>query len=47
MCGHTYVEVFYEFVKINTLPNVHCFYDKISSLRYFSSNFLDNIDNIL
>ena len=42
-----YIKVFYGFVELNTQPNVHWFYDKINSLKYFFYEFLEQIEDIL
>ena len=47
MCGCTYIQVFYRFVKINTGPNWCWFYDKIANLGYLSNNFPEHVENIL
>ena len=39
-----YIEVFYGFVKINTWKMCIGFYDKIASLRYLSSEFIEQIE---
>ena len=46
ICDSTHVEVFYSFVKLNTQPNVRCFYNKISILIYFVHEFLKKTEDM-